>query len=72
MEHTPLKFIKFEIGTLCIRVLNAYNARCHFSIKDVKIDLEIQTETLSTTGGKLAFYVVFMNNFFRFVAASPG
>ncbi len=45
MQDTPLKFIKFTIGTLSLRVLNLRSGSVVVSIRDVKIDLELQDQT---------------------------
>ena len=45
MQNTPLKFIKFNIGTLSLRVLNLRTGSVIVSIRDVTIDVELQDKT---------------------------
>ena len=45
MQNTPLKFIKFNIGTLSLRVLNLRTGSVIVSIHDVTIDVELQDKT---------------------------
>ena len=51
MAKTPLKFVKFHIGVLSLRVLDLRTAQVHVTIKDVQIDFELQNETFA---GKFA------------------
>ena len=41
MANTPLKFIKFHIGTLQLKVHSLRTAQVSITIKDIQVDLEL-------------------------------
>ena len=47
MQDTPLKFVKFHIGTLVLKMLNLRTGQVEVNIKDVTIDFQIQTDTFA-------------------------